>query len=89
MNYNFTTSQSQAFGNNLILKGSKYCIYSGDVNQDGIVDIGDISLIDNNVFSVTTGYNTSDLNGDNIVDISDLEIADNNAFNFVGRIIPP
>ncbi|MEO8209157.1 MAG: hypothetical protein ABI840_01240 [bacterium] len=88
MNYNFTSFQSQAFGNNIILQGSKYCIYSGDVNQDATIDISDISLIDNDVLNLSTGYNVSDLNGDNITDISDLTIADNNAHNFIGIIIP-
>jgi hypothetical protein len=88
MNYDLTSSQSQAFGSNLILKGSRYCIYSGDVNQDGTVDISDIGLIDNDVLFVATGYTASDLNGDNIVDLSDMAIADNNAFNFVSKILP-
>src|SRR5664279_5643709 len=35
LSYDFTSSQSQAYGNNLKLMGGKYCIYSGDVNQDG------------------------------------------------------
>ncbi|MDQ3019490.1 MAG: hypothetical protein M3R36_02815 [Bacteroidota bacterium] len=88
MNYNFTSSQSQAFSNNTVLKGSRYCIYSGDVNQDGTIDVSDIGLIDNDVFNVTTGYTSADLNGDKIVDINDMSIADNNAYNFIGKIIP-
>lgn len=30
----FTTDSSQAYRNNLTLKAGKWCIYSGDVNQD-------------------------------------------------------
>src|ERR1035438_4276375 len=45
--YDFTTFQSQAYGNNLIQVGSKWCIYSGDVNQDGSDDSIDMGLIDN------------------------------------------
>lgn len=88
MNYNFTTSQSQAFGNNMILKGSKYCLYGGDVNQDGVIDLGDISQIDNDVLNITYGYAVSDVNGDGIVDLADQAIADNNAFGYVSKVVP-
>ncbi|MBK8550557.1 MAG: hypothetical protein IPL53_05625 [Ignavibacteria bacterium] len=31
--YNFTSAAAQAFGSNLILEGTKYCIYSGDLTR--------------------------------------------------------
>ncbi|MEO8209347.1 MAG: plastocyanin/azurin family copper-binding protein [bacterium] len=83
INYNFTTSADKAFGNNLTLKAGKYTIYSGDVNQDGTVDLSDLSLIDNDAFNFIAGYVVADVNGDETVDIADAAIADNNAFNFV------
>ncbi|MBS1552459.1 MAG: hypothetical protein JST15_10390 [Bacteroidetes bacterium] len=79
LNYNFTTSASQAFGNNMVLVGGKYSFYTGDVNQDETVDAGDLSAIDNDAMAGLTGYNNSDLNYDNIVDASDLAFCDNNA----------
>jgi len=88
LNYDFTTTASQAFGNNQILLSGKFSIYTGDVNQDGIVDGGDLSLIDNDVFNFVTGYVLTDLNCDSIVDGSDAAFADNNAFNFVNKITP-
>lgn len=88
LSYNLTTAASQAYGNNLKLKGSKYCIYSGDVDQDGVVDLYDISLVDNAAFNFISGYVRTDLNGDGNVDVSDLAIAGNNAYNFVVRITP-
>lgn len=88
-NYNFTTTASQAFGNNMVLKGTKYCIYSGDPNQDGIVDGADGSLIDTDAFNIVSGsYITTDLDADGIVDASDYAIFDNNAFNFIGKVTP-
>jgi hypothetical protein len=88
-NYDFTTSASQAYGNNLRLKGIKYTIYSGDVNQDGIIDGGDLGVIDNDAYNFVTGLRIpSDLNGDNIVDGSDFSIGDNNSFNFVSVVRP-
>lgn len=88
LNYNFTTNANKAFGDNMILKGSKWTIYSGDVNQDGVIDIADNSLIDNDAFNFESGYIRTDLNGDGIADISDQAIADNNAFNFVSKVTP-
>lgn len=86
--YDFTTSLSQAYGNNMILVGGVASIYSGDVNQDGVIDIADISLIDNDGYNYVSGYVVTDLNGDGIVDGSDAAIVDNNAYNFIYAITP-
>lgn len=66
----------------------RYAIYSGDVNQDGIIDGSDASIVDNAAFNYLTGYVVSDTNGDGIVDGSDSSIIDNNAYNFVSVIKP-
>jgi len=88
-NYDFTSSNSKAFGNNLKLRGSKYCLFSGDVNQDGTVDLADGSLLDNDAANFLSGYYIStDLNGDGIVDVADAVFADNNGFNFVSKVTP-
>jgi hypothetical protein len=87
--FNFTISQSQAYGNNLVLKGTKYCVYSGDVNQDEVIDGGDLANIDNDASTFTKGYVVTDVNGDLVVDGSDLSIDDNNASNFVSVQKPP
>lgn len=88
MNYDLTSAASQAYGNNLILKGTKYCTYSGDTDQDGIIDASDISIIDNDVIRALSGYLNSDLNGDLITDAGDMSIADNNSLNNIIKIIP-
>lgn len=86
--YDFTSSASQAYGGNLIQKGSAYCVYSGDVNQDGTIDGSDNGTIDNDVNLFATGYIVTDLNGDLTVDGSDLLISDNNSSNFISVIAP-
>ncbi|MEO6694022.1 MAG: metallophosphoesterase [Ignavibacteria bacterium] len=86
--YDFTDTSSKAFGNNLILKGLKYCIYSGDVDQNGVIDGPDLSTVDNGAAAYDSGYVQSDLNGDTIVDGVDLIIAENNTFQFVILIKP-
>ena len=77
-NYNFTNEASKAYGDNQKLKGSKYCIYSGDTNQDGIIDATDMSQVENDASLSLIGYNPTDVNGDNITDASDISIVDNN-----------
>ncbi len=87
--YDFTISISQAYGNNLKLKGGKYCIYGGNVNGDAIVDGSDLSEVDNDSFAGLTGrFLRSDVNGDNIVDAADVSLVDNNSYNSVVRIRP-
>lgn len=77
--YDFTTSASQAYGNNLVFKDGLYCIYSGNINQDDIIDADDMLLIDNDLLSFAPGNSITNLNGDGIVDIDDLAICDKNA----------
>ncbi len=87
--YDFTVDDSTAYGNNLALtSGGIWAMYSGDVNQDCIIDLNDLSLIDNAAFSFVTGYSGEDITGDNFVDLSDLLIADNNSSMFVNCILP-
>ncbi|MBK9334748.1 MAG: PQQ-dependent sugar dehydrogenase [Ignavibacteria bacterium] len=86
--YDFTSASSQAYGNNEILVGSKYTIYSGDVNRDGSVDISDNGIIENDAAIFLTGYIVTDLNGDGLTDLSDQTLADNNSFNFVTKSTP-
>ncbi|MBK9332729.1 MAG: hypothetical protein IPM96_10100 [Ignavibacteria bacterium] len=88
LKYDFTLAASQAFGNNMVLKGAKFCLYSGDVNQDGTVDLTDGSLIDNEAFNFASGYLPTDVNGDRVTDLDDAVFADNNGLNFVGVIRP-
>lgn len=91
MTYNFATVSTQAYGSNEIrvdLSPLRFAIYSGDVNQDGTIDLADGSLIDNDSYNFISGYIKTDLTGDNFADIADLSIADNNAFNFVSAMRP-
>ncbi|MEO8664540.1 MAG: dockerin type I repeat-containing protein, partial [Ignavibacteria bacterium] len=78
MNFDFL-SNTQAYGNNLRLIDSsplRYGLISGDVNQDGVIDLADIVRILNDSKSFDTGV--SDLNGDGVTNLADLTIAYNN-----------
>ena len=78
-NYDFTTAQTQAYGSNMKLVGTKWCIFVGNVNQDFIIDASDMLYVDNDSYIFLTGDVVTDLNGDRIVDIDDLAMIDNNA----------
>ncbi|MGB4853326.1 MAG: LamG-like jellyroll fold domain-containing protein [Ignavibacteria bacterium] len=88
VNYDFTASASQAYGNNLFFNGSVYCIYGGDVDRDGIIDASDVSSVDNGANSSAAGYIQTDITGDKFTDSSDVSIADNNARNLVSEFTP-
>ncbi len=91
VNYDLSTSSSQAYGNNMIQVDAspvRFAVYSGDVNQDGVINAIDVSAIDNDVFNFVSEYVASDVTGNNVTDASDLAIADNNAFNFVSKMRP-
>ena len=82
--YDFTWTQGAAYGSNLVQVGSKWCIYSGDVNQDGLCDSGDILLIDNDYTNYLFGPGlVTDVNGDGVVDSGDILITDNNYTNYI------
>ncbi|MEO8211138.1 MAG: hypothetical protein ABI840_11320, partial [bacterium] len=65
LTYDFTTAANKAYGNNQIQIDNspvRFGIYSGDVNQDGVVDVTDASLIDNDLYNFASGYVATDLN---------------------------
>jgi hypothetical protein len=82
--YDFTLSAGQAYGNNMKnMSGGNYAIFGGDINQDGIIDGEDMSIIDNASTQWLSGYVFQDANGDGIVDGSDMALIDNNSTNFI------
>lgn len=88
LNYDFSDDSSKVFGNNQIKIGSRYCLYSGDVNQDGLIDGSDISITENDVLLENSGYLPTDVTGDNYTDASDLSLIDNNSSKLIIAIKP-
>ena len=92
LTYDFTTGLVKAYtdGSNppLALHSGKYCIYSGDVNQDGYVTGDDYTGVDND--NTNFGYHVAnDVNGDGYVTGDDYTFIDNNNALFVQRQVPP
>jgi hypothetical protein len=91
ISHDFTTSASQAFGDNMKQVDTspvRFAIYSADVNQDDVVDLTDIINVFNDANLFLSGYVVTDVNGDDFVDLSDITITYNNANLFVSTITP-
>jgi len=81
--YDFSSGLVQAYGDgfNAPLKhmgNGVFAIYSGDVNQDGGIDIFDMQIAENSATQFVFGYYNSDCNGDGSSDIFDMQIIENN-----------
>ena len=86
--YDFTVTSASAYGNNEKQVDGKWGIYSGDVDQNGIIDLADVISIYNESINFKTGYIPQDCNGDSLADLSDIIIAYNNSQLFVTKITP-
>jgi len=84
--YDFTSSASSAYSNGSHspmkqLSSGRFGLYSGDVNQDGIIDAEDLDIVWLATFgSPGSDYWISDLNADEIPDAEDLDILWLNSF---------
>lgn len=72
--YDFTTSSAKAFGDNLKQINGKWCVITGDINQDGFIDISDVVDVFKDYVLNVSGYVSTDLNGDLVTDINDVNI---------------
>ncbi|MBK8552112.1 MAG: hypothetical protein IPL53_14040 [Ignavibacteria bacterium] len=91
-NYNFIQPDGQAFGNNqAVVNTSPFYrgMYSGDINQNGFIDLTDVTLVYNDAVAFVTGYKRTDVTGDNVTDLTDLLITYNNNAGFVSVVRPP
>jgi uncharacterized protein (TIGR02145 family) len=91
LTYDFTTNLDKAFTDesnpSLALHRGKYCLYSGDVNQDGFVTSNDYTGIDNDA-SQGDYHLVNDLNGDGFVTSNDYTFVDNNSSAGLMKQVP-
>ncbi|MEO8447575.1 MAG: hypothetical protein ABI528_08775 [bacterium] len=82
LNYDFTTSASQAYNGNTKTCGCKNYIYNGDTDNNGFVDSDDLDNMMTNSTCPAYGYPMAtpstgvitDFNGDGVTNCDDLEI---------------
>ena len=89
--YNFSDLSSKAFGNNMKQVDSspvKFAVYGGDIDQNGFIDLNDITIAFNGASAFLAGYNITDVNGDDLTDLSDVLLVFNNSSAFVTAIVP-
>jgi len=84
----FSASVGSAYGDGindpLINMGSGvYAIYGGDINQDGTVDLLDLTITESDAGNFVFGYNASDCTGDGSSDLLDLTVIEANAGLFL------
>jgi len=89
ISYSFTSNASKAYGNNLKeVSPEIFAIYSGDSNEDGVIDQVDIDTVISDASLFSTGFYATDINGDGVVDALDSIITENNAALFVAAVTP-
>jgi hypothetical protein len=89
LDYDFTTASSKAYGNNMIqVNSGVWAFYSGDLNQDEMIDASDYVIWEEFYNNFSFGEEATDLNGDGAVDASDYVIWENNYNGFVMGITP-
>jgi hypothetical protein len=66
-----------------LMSDGNYAMYTGDVNQDGTIDIFDQQNVDNAVMLFEFGYLINDCNADGVEDVFDIQIVENNTSLFL------
>jgi hypothetical protein len=79
LSYDFTTGVDKAYGANMHWNAAtgKAEIIEGDVNQDGFIEVGDMTTIFHDKKCRCSGFVT-DVNADGVVDDLDVNIAQSN-----------
>lgn len=73
--YDFSSAAGKAYGSNQIqVAENQFAFYSGDIDQDGMIALGDSEVIEDEASNFKSGKFTSDLNGDGNVDILDISV---------------
>jgi len=88
-NEGYSQSANNAYGDNQVeVDPGVFAIYTGDINQDGNIDITDTPLLEADISNFAYGYLATDLNGDGNVDISDQPVLEENIAKFIYSITP-
>lgn len=84
VSYDFTTAANQTFGSNAAALGSGvFANYSGDIDQDGIINLTDLQDMENTSILFLSGYYSQDLTGDGQTESADYSLVENNLAKLV------
>ncbi len=84
--YQFNDVQGKVLGNNQKnLNDGNYALLSGDVDQNGLINLTDLNLLTQQIQLFNSGYLPADLNGDSIIESSDFSLIENNLLKSVVR----
>ena len=97
--YDFSTSSSKAYGNNMIqtFDNIGWAIFSGDISdaattivgiQDGVVESQDYGDMESAVPTTMLGYHVQDITGDGVVESADYSLMENDVY-YTRAIIRP
>jgi hypothetical protein len=87
--YDFTTSAGQAFGSNQVeLDSGVFGIYAGDVDQNGVINVTDRTILNIDLSNVVIGYVVADLDGNGTVNVTDRTKLNVNIFNVISKQTP-
>lgn len=90
LNYDFTSASAKAYGGNMVqVKPGIWSFYSGDINQDGLIDATDYTVWEARYNDFAFGVESADLNGDGMVDAADYTIWEASYNQFVSEVPPP
>ncbi len=88
--YDFTDEAGKAFGDNQKdMGGGVFALFAGDVNQDGLLTLGDMILVNSDLRNNLTGYRDTDVNGDGVISTADLIMINRNVRSNIETITPP
>ncbi len=75
LTYDFSNVASKAYDSNAVQVGAGvWAFYSGDINQDGVVDGSDSTNLLNDIQNAASGVLVTDINGDGVVNNSDTTV---------------
>ncbi|MBK7909741.1 GEVED domain-containing protein [Candidatus Pollutiaquabacter sp.] len=87
--YDFTTDNLQSYGPNMVeVATGVWAFWSGDVNQDELVEATDYTTVENDAVGFVSGYFPSDLTGDAITEAADYSLIENNLPFFLASVHP-
>jgi hypothetical protein len=90
-NFDFI-NQGAAYNNNQFqvnVPNNFWGFFGGDIDQNGFVDLSDVTAVNNDANLFASGYVVSDVTGNNATDLSDVLLTYNNNANFVQKQTPP